>query len=455
MVFGLLRGLRYGITGAKLASKISLKSGNSLSNTGSVFSNSTNKLNSFATGPQKMLLLFLIIVIIIMIGVKLYSLYVDTKIYMSENNMYLKKPRNSRCVVKSKGERCISCYQITNPDEKSARKKLNGLPADRFQAPTGVFTYNFWIYVNGISPDGKPNDDWGSYKFGKWKHIFHRGAALPVSGEPPLPDTNIPDPRCYMIDDINVNMRQLPGFYLAPTLNNLYCKIRRTNNASDIESEQIVIEDIPMNKWTNIVFVYGKKNMSIYKNGKLERTVIVFMPINMNNFNNDKLYITQGGGFAGRLWNLQYFPSELEPDRIYKMYKYYLSRIEKDEMSLVNNKKKCDDCDDDDDIYQDMMSEYEHDKKEIARSIKNVNKQGELVKEMKSIQQNAIAKKELAQKLMDAADQTQIDAVTAVQKVLAASKAEIAAEKALIKEDESIIKKLNKYNKQKKFNSNN
>ena len=366
MVLGLLKGLKYNFKGGNLGSN------NSISNTTNAINNASKKLKSFATGPQKMLLLFLIIVIIIMIGSKLYSLYVDTKIYMSENNMYLKNPRNSKCLIKSDGERCISCYQITNPNDKSAKKKLNGIPSDRFKAPNGVFTYNFWIYVNGISPDGKDYDDWGTYKYGKWKHIFHRGDPIPVSGEQPSPDANIPDPQCYMIDDINVNMRQLPGFYLAPTLNKLYCKIRRTNNASDIESEQIVIDDIPLNKWTNITFVYGKKNMSIYMNGKLERTVIVFMPINTNNFNNDKLYITQGGGFAGRLWNLQYFPSELESDRIYKMYLYYLGKIERDEMLLNKNRKKCDDCDDENQLYKDMMSEYEQDKAEIISKTKDL-----------------------------------------------------------------------------------
>ena len=358
MVFGFLKG-------SKLVSGISINSnsGNKISNTiSNTISNSTNKVKSFATGPQKMLLLFFVIVLIIMIGIKLYSLYIDTKIYMSEDNMYLRNPWNCKCIGINKGTACISCYQIKNPDSNSDKKKLNGIPGDRFQAPSGVFTYNFWIYVNGISPEGKKNDDWGTYKYGKWKHIFHRGEILPFldnegKQENNEPDKNIPDIQCNYIDDINVNMRQLPGFYLAPTLNKLYCKIRRTPDATDIESEQIVIDDIPMNKWTNIAFVYGVKNMSIYMNGKLERTVMVFMPINVNDFVHDKLYISQGGGFAGRLWNLQYFPMELESDRIYKMYKYYLSKIENDEMTLVNNRGKCDDCDENED--NPLMDDYE------------------------------------------------------------------------------------------------
>ena len=88
------------------------------------------------------------------------------------------------------------------------------------------------------SPKGIKSDDWGSYKYGEWKHIMHRGDPLKSNDTP----TNY-DP-CKYTKNIDVNVRQLPGFYLAPNLNKLYCKIRRSTVATDIESEEIILEDI-------------------------------------------------------------------------------------------------------------------------------------------------------------------------------------------------------------------
>ena len=326
-------------------------------------SNSTNSVKNFASEPQKMLLLFLIIVIIVMIGVKIYSLYVDTKIYMNEDNMYLRKVWNAKVKTVDEDFPPISCYEIKDPKSNKHNNKVNGINGDRFPAPNGVFTYSFWIYVNGVSPHGKPNDDWGSYKYGEWKHIMHRGTPMKGSNTDPSIDPNIknnwnkPAKACYMIDNVDVSMKQLPGFYLAPTLNKLYCQIRRTSKATDIESEQMVIENLPLNKWVNITYVFNRTNMSLYMNGKLERTTMVFLPINIEEFNHNRLYITQGGGFAGRLWNLQYFPTALEPTRIYRMYKYYLGKIQSKDMKLHKKKKKCDDCDDD--VEASLMKDFD------------------------------------------------------------------------------------------------
>ena len=65
---------------------------------------------------------------------------------------------------------------------------------------------------------------------------------------------------------------------------------------------------------------------------------------------------TQGGGFAGRLWNLQYFPTALEPNRIYRMYKYYLGKIHSKDMKLHKKKKKCNDCDD---VETSLMNDFD------------------------------------------------------------------------------------------------
>lgn len=172
---------------------------------------------------------------------------------------------------------------ITNL-RNDATKPLTIPYKDVTETTPNLYTYSFWLYING-----EPNDNnyWGNYRFNEWKHVLHRGGKL-VDGRVKF---------------------QSPGFWLSPSTNTLYAAI---STKSDIE--YITLGDIDLDKWVNIVFVINQTTIEIYKNCKLEKTYTLYNPI--INVGQTDLLITQNGGFAGNIAYLQYFNRALQPGDI-------------------------------------------------------------------------------------------------------------------------------------------
>jgi len=174
----------------------------------------------------------------------------------------------------------------------------------------GYFTYNFWIYINGNNNALNDNDNWYSYRYKEWKNVFYRGT-------PMRPDADLS------------GLVQYPGVWLTPVLNNMVIVFQNSTYV-----ERLEINGIPFNSWTNITIVVESKSVSIYINGKLDRTLNLTQNIMiMNGYN---LYLTgdvlasqyKQSGFAGRLAELIFYGYALSPVDIYNSYNLYKKIID-------------------------------------------------------------------------------------------------------------------------------
>lgn len=189
------------------------------------------------------------------------------------------------------------------------------LPADLFPTPLNKqFTWSFWIYVNGFDPAGKQGNDWGSYRFGEYKHILSRGGA--DGADSPLPTGY-----------------QYPGFWLKPTENTLACLLTLSDNSL----VEVDLQDIAMNTWINVTLVLDENNIALYRNGLLEQSrVLPASPLFRPNRN---VYVTNGGGFAGQLYYIQFFNSSLEPTQIRLLYESQANTISQFMLKLDMSQK--------------------------------------------------------------------------------------------------------------------
>ena len=140
------------------------------------------------------------------------------------------------------------------------------------------YSYSMWIYVR----------DW-DYRFGKWKNIMWKG--------------NRTAPR------------HSPSIWLYPLTNSIKV-VTSTTGSNGVSSCDV--ENIPLQKWVNIVYVLNNRSVDVYINGKLERTCILEgIPVNLKN---DKLTINYNSGFYGKMGKFQYYTSTLSPEQIAKIY---------------------------------------------------------------------------------------------------------------------------------------
>lgn len=132
------------------------------------------------------------------------------------------------------------------------------------------FTWSIWIFVEDLE-----------YKKGVFKHIFHKGNDS--------------------INSFGLNTpNNAPGLYLDAKENNLVVLM---NTFNEIE-EFIEIEDIPLNKWLNVIIRCEGRNLDVYINGKIvKRHVLSGVPKQ----NYGDVYMSMNGGFSGVTSNLWYY----------------------------------------------------------------------------------------------------------------------------------------------------
>jgi len=170
-------------------------------------------------------------------------------------------------------------------------------------------TYGFWLYLSGsdngaMEKSKMCGNDWMTCNFKKWKHVLHHGSAIIKTGNDYLAKI------------------QTPGIWLSPVENNVVV-IFNTQGTSN--SELITLENIDVNKWIHISVSLNNSNVAIYKNGELEKSVILKgEPIIMKTSN---IYIanTDDNGFAGLMYKGFYSNNSLSPKQI-----KYLFETEKD-----------------------------------------------------------------------------------------------------------------------------
>jgi hypothetical protein len=260
---------------------------------------------------QRFLLIsiLLIIIILLIFVIKQYKANQQLKKYFSEPVFICNV--NGKCKFDQSfgpldASTVYKFYDSPNaqPTSYAPSRYLKGSPS--------AFSLGFWFYINAL-PEG--NKSWtGSNYMGKWKHIMHIGESLPEDG---------------------TAIVQSPGFWFWPEQNKMWCIISTYQGPE--YGEGVVLENVPLNKWTNVMMVVQNQTMDIYINGKLDRSLSLFNPPREESGGN--LYIAKNGsngGFPGLLAYVQYYDKSLNPYDVMKAYNYYKKDINKFTTNLEN-----------------------------------------------------------------------------------------------------------------------
>lgn len=138
--------------------------------------------------------------------------------------------------------------------------------------PEGIeFTWSCWIYIDDLQ-----------YLSGKYRHIFHKGndEIDATSG------LNFPN--------------NAPGLYISPNSNELTIIM----NTFDVINEEIKIPNIPLNKWLNVIIRCRNKDLDVYINGIITKS-IKLSGVPKQNYGN--VYVGMNGGFSGYVSDLWYY----------------------------------------------------------------------------------------------------------------------------------------------------
>ena len=138
------------------------------------------------------------------------------------------------------------------------------------------FSWSVWILINDLT-----------YMSGQYKHIFHKGNSnfVSTSGDANL-GLNFPN--------------NGPGLYIAPNSNNLVVIM----NTYDTINDEIVVSDIPINKWVNVIIRCKDSTIDVYINGVITKSMEL-MGVPKQNYGD--VYLAMNNGFDGYISNLAYY----------------------------------------------------------------------------------------------------------------------------------------------------
>lgn len=132
------------------------------------------------------------------------------------------------------------------------------------------FTWSVWLFINDLTANP-----------GTYKHIFSKGN-----------------------DKLNQNgiiyPNNAPGLYIAPHTNTLVVMM----NTFNVINEEILVPDIPLNKWVNVIIRCKNTTLDVYINGTISRSINL-TGVPKQNYGN--VYVAMNGGFNGYISNLWYY----------------------------------------------------------------------------------------------------------------------------------------------------
>lgn len=132
------------------------------------------------------------------------------------------------------------------------------------------FTWSVWIFIDDLN-----------YNVGKYKCVFYKG-------NDDISETGLNFPN------------NAPGLYIAPNTNNLVVIM----NTFNVINEEIVINDIPLNKWVNVIIRCENKDLDVYINGTIAKSHKLH-GVPKQNYGN--VYVAMNGGFSGYISDLAYY----------------------------------------------------------------------------------------------------------------------------------------------------
>ena len=157
------------------------------------------------------------------------------------------------------------------------------------------YSYSIWIYI----------DNW-NYKYNDRKPIFARGGG--AAAQDAAADAAKPCP-AVVLGAVENNMEVMTTCYAGDQSSS---SVNTTVNICSVQN-------VPIQKWTNvIVSVYGR-TQDVYLDGKLVRTCV--LPGVAYIDSTQPVYITPNGGFSGWTSRFQYFAESMDPQHAWNIYK--------------------------------------------------------------------------------------------------------------------------------------
>jgi len=174
----------------------------------------------------------------------------------------------------------VKLHDATTPDIISANQIPSGVTTD--------YTYSIWFFIN----------DW-NYRYGQPKIIFGR-----------TDNNNNPAPSITLgalSNNINVTLE---------TYESTQSGVANNPNGT---THTCSIENVPLQRWTNLIVSLNTRALDIYLDGKLVRTCVLPGVPKMNPSSN--IILTPGGGFSGYTSEFRYIANAINPTQAYNIYK--------------------------------------------------------------------------------------------------------------------------------------
>lgn len=156
------------------------------------------------------------------------------------------------------------------------------------------FTWSVWIFIDDLT-----------YNSGKYKCVFYKGNDFAKNkgkgkgkGQEQAQGLNFPN--------------NAPGLYIAPNTNNLVVIM----NTFNVINEEILIEDIPLNKWVNVLIRCQNNTLDVYINGTIIKSHHLH---GVPKQNYGDVFVATNGGFSGYISNLWYYSYALGTTEISKL----------------------------------------------------------------------------------------------------------------------------------------
>jgi len=160
-------------------------------------------------------------------------------------------------------------------------------------------TWSIWLYINKIG---------GAGGAGSRQHIFSKGSDT-VAANADAGDDG-PDGKFSKTDVAGMlTPNNAPGLYLDSNKNSLYVVM----NTFDTINEEVEINDIPLNKWINVIIRVEGRTLDVYINGTIAaRHQLSSVPKQ----NYGDVHATKNGGFNGQWSRLHYYDHALNTSEI-------------------------------------------------------------------------------------------------------------------------------------------
>jgi hypothetical protein len=306
---------------------------NKISNTSTKpqwFQISYSYLNTFIeTNTAFSKFVFIILVLILFVFLFQLGMIIITKFINGfSGDVYVLKGLTS-----SNQERIIS----NNPNNKDSVAIIKSVNQD-----DGIeFTWNVWFYVNSLN-------NTTNYEYRK---IFSKGISntnntVYSSNIYNLSNTNLPyskiinnSPGMYLTKYIPDTGTIAPNIvFNDPTTKNdialvVIINTFNTNTINNEFAEFITIDNIPIGKWVNCSLNVKNRSVSVYINGKLNKSVTLQNVPTQNNYDT---YIGESSGFSGYISNLRYFNRSISYEEIRSINSYGPNLTSVDTINTTN-----------------------------------------------------------------------------------------------------------------------